>query len=424
MMRKGLIWVAGLVVLGASVLGYMMWSGDQAPPAKFRTATIERGSVISVVTATGTVNPVVAVQVGSQVSGYIRSLSADFNSVVKAGQIIAQIDPAPFQARRDQAWSNLQMAKAAVSKAQVDLAQKKREWERMQRLLGQQFVSQNDVDLAMTNAENAQAQLQLAGAQVKQAEAALSASELDLKYTTIRSPVDGIVIARNVEVGQTVAASFATPNFFLIALDLTKMQVDTNVSEADIGGMADGRAATFTVDAYPGEVFRGEIKQVRNAPLAVQNVVTYNVVVGVDNPDLRLKPGMTANVSIVVAQRDQALKVPNAALRFTPPSGLAGGAGRADAAAPKSAGGEGGGGAAASVGKRLWRLGAGGVPEPVAVQAGVSDGTMTEVVGAELQEGEKVIIGVDAGRGPRSASSSSLPPGFGSGQRRNRDRGL
>lgn len=422
MIRKGLIWLAGAFVLSASVLGYVMWSGDQTPPVKFRTATLERGSVISVVTATGTVNPVVAVQVGSQVSGYIKSLSADFNSVVKAGQVIAQIDPSPFQARRDQAWSNLQMAKAAVSKAQVDLAQKKREWERMQRLLGQQFVSQNDVDLAMTNAENAQAQLQLAGAQVKQAEAALSAAELDLKYTTIRSPVDGIVIARNVEVGQTVAASFATPNFFLIALDLTKMQVDTNVSEADIGGMADGRAATFTVDAYPGEVFRGEIKQVRNAPLAVQNVVTYNVVVGVDNPDLRLKPGMTANVSIVVAQRDQALKVPNAALRFTPPSGLGGGAGRADAAAPKSAGGEGGGAAAGSVGKRLWRMGTGGAPEPVAVQAGVSDGTMTEVISADLHEGDKIIIGMDAGRGPRNASA--LPPGFGSGQRRSRDRGL
>lgn len=418
-MRKGLIWLVGGLILGSSVLGYVFFSGDQTPPPRYRTVEVERGPVVSVVTATGTVNPVVAVQVGSQVSGYIKSLSADFNSVVKAGQVIAQIDPAPFQARRDQAWSNLQMARAAVAKAQVDLAQKKRELERMKRLLGQQFVSQNDVDLAFTNAENAQAQLQLTEAQVKQAEAALSAAELDLKYTTIRSPVDGIVIARNVEVGQTVAASFATPNFFLIALDLTQMQVDTNVSEADIGGMVEGRAASFTVDAYPGAVFHGQIRQVRNAPVAVQNVVTYNVVVGVENRDLRLKPGMTANVSIVVAQRDQVLRVANAALRFTPPP-TPGGQGRADAAAPRTLGGE---GAGQNAMKTLWRLGAGNVPEPISVQAGVSDGTMTEIVTKDLQEGDRVIVGIDTSRTQRS--STMLPPGFGPGQRsRGRDRGL
>ncbi|MFO0774324.1 MAG: efflux RND transporter periplasmic adaptor subunit [Nitrospiraceae bacterium] len=422
-MRKGLLWVAGAVAIAASLGGYYFWGGEQQAAARYRTVPVERGSVISAITATGTVNPVVSVQVGSQVSGYIKSLSADYNSVVKAGQIVAQIDPSPFQARRDQAWSNLQMAKAAVSKANVDLAQKKREWERMKRLLGQNFVSQNDVDLAMTNAENAEAQLQLANAQVKQAEAALSVAELDLRYTTIRSPVDGIVIARNVEVGQTVAASFATPNFFLIALDLTQMQVDTNVSEADIGGMVEGRAATFSVDAYPGEVFHGQIKQVRNAPVAVQNVVTYNVVVGVENQDLRLKPGMTANVSIVVAQRDDALRVPNAALRFTPPAG-AGGAGRADAAAPRAAGEAGAGGHGGAQGKRLWRLGAGGVPEPIPVQAGVSDGTVTEVIGSGLQEGDRVVIGMDMGRGVKKAGGNELPPGFGGGQRRNRDRGL
>ncbi|GKS57443.1 RND transporter [Nitrospira sp.] len=421
-MRRRTIWTVGGLIVGVTVLGYVFLSGDPQPLFKYRTASVERGPVVSIVTATGTVNPVVAVQVGSQVSGYIKNLSADFNSVVTKGQVIAQIDPAPFQARREQAWSNLLMARAAVEKARVDLAQKRRELVRMKRLLGQQFVSQNDVDLALTNQENAEAQLQLTQAQVKQAEATLSAAELDLKYTTIRSPVDGVVIARNVEVGQTVAASFATPNFFLIALDLTQMQVDTNVSEADIGGIAEGGEASFTVDAYPNQLFHGKIQQVRNAPLAVQNVVTYNVVVGVQNDDLRLKPGMTANVSIVVAHRDQALRVPNAALRFVPPPTALGGNGRADAAAPKmglaSSDAEQGAGSV----KTIWRLGAGDIPEPVTVRSGISDGTVTEISTSDLQEGDRVIVGLDS-RGARP-SRSSLPPGFGGGQRRSRDRGM
>ncbi len=419
-MRRRTMWTVGGLILMMMVLGYALFSGDPEPAPKFRTVPVERGSVVSLVTATGTVNPVVAVQVGSQVSGYIKSLSADFNSVVKAGQIIAQIDPAPFQARREQAWSNLLMAKAAVEKARVDLAQKRRELDRMKRLLGQQFVSQNDVDLALTNAENADAQLQFTQAQVKQAEAALSAADLDLKYTTIRSPVDGVVIARNVEVGQTVAASFATPNFFLIALDLTQMQVDTNVSEADIGGISEGGEAIFTVDAYPNEVFRGKIRQVRNAPVAIQNVVTYNVVVGVQNDDLRLKPGMTANVSIVVAQRDQVLRVPNAALRFNPPPSV-GGHGRADAAAPKTGPTEAAGSKGAA-GKTIWRMGAGGVPESVTVQAGISDGVVTEIAANDLKEGDRVIVGLESLRTQRS--TSALPPGFGASQRRGRDRNL
>lgn len=425
-MRRPVVWIVGGLFLGGMLLGYFFFSNDTKSEVRYRTVSVERGAVVSVVTATGTVNPVVAVQVGSQVSGYIKSLSADYNSVVKAGQIIAQIDPAPFQARRDQAASNLEMVRAAVSKAKVDLAQKKRELERMKRLLGQQFVSQNDVDLALTNSENAAAQLELTEAQVKQAMATLSAAELDLKYTTIRSPVDGIVIARNVEVGQTVAASFATPNFFLIALDLTQMQVDTNVSEADIGGMTEGRDATFAVDAYPSEVFHGKIRQVRNAPVAVQNVVTYNVVVGVQNNDMRLKPGMTANVSIVVAQRDQVLRVPNAALRFTPPPVGHGGQGRAVAATPKQ-GMAGQGSTPAQPQdpqtKTVWRLGAGDVPEPVVVQAGVSDGIATEISTKDLQEGDRIIVGLEMPRAERGGSS--LPPGFGGGQRRGgRDRGL
>ncbi|MDP3598750.1 MAG: efflux RND transporter periplasmic adaptor subunit, partial [Nitrospirota bacterium] len=318
-MRRAVL-IIGVLAIGLVIGGYVFFNGERKVPVRYRTAMVERGPVISLVTATGTINPVVSVQVGTQVSGMIKSLHADFNSVVKAGDIVALIDPEPFRARRDQASSNLEMSKANVARAKTDLAQRKRELDRVKSLVAQQFVSENDVDVAATNFQGAEAQVNVAGAQVKQAEAVLNSAELELKYTVIRSPVNGIVVARNVEVGQTIAASFATPNLFLIALDLTKMQVDTNVSESDIGGIAEGKEATFTVDAYPGYQFSGTIRQVRLAPINVQNVVTYNVVVAVDNQDLRLKPGMTANVSIVVAQRDSVLKVPNAALRFTPPT--------------------------------------------------------------------------------------------------------
>src|SRR5213593_4164842 len=312
-------WIVSVLVVALAIAGYVFFSGERKVPIRYKTAPVERGPVVSVVTATGTINPVVLVQVGTQVSGMIQSLHADFNTIVKAGDVVARIDPAPFQARRDQAAANLQMAKANVARARTELAQRQRELDRVQSLIKQQFVSQNEVDVAITAHQGAVAQLALAESQVKQAEATLDAAELDLKYTVIRSPVNGIIIARNVEVGQTVASSFATPNLFLVALDLTKMQVDTNVSESDIVGISEGKEATFTVDAYPGQQFQGRIRQVRNAPISVQNVVTYNVVIGVDNRDLRLKPGMTANVAIIVARKDDVLKVPNAALRFTPP---------------------------------------------------------------------------------------------------------
>jgi len=294
-------------------------------------------------------------------------------------------------------------------------------------LVVQQFVSQNDVDVATTNFQAAEAQVNLAGAQVKQAEAALNAVELDLKYTVIRSPVNGIVVARNVEVGQTIAASFATPNLFLIALDLTKMQVDTNVSESDIGGIIEGKEATFTVDAYPGYQFTGTIRQVRLAPINVQNVVTYNVVVNVDNQDLRLKPGMTANVSIVVAQRDAVFKVPNAALRFTPPtarpaerSSLGGKSVRGRSAEEAAGVGKG----ATSISRTIWTQGPSGELESMQVQTGISDGLTTEIMSEALSEGTLVVVGIERPKGDRSASD--LPPGFGAGGQRgsSRNRGM
>lgn len=234
MRRIGLI--VSVLAVGLGIGGYVFFNGERKAPVRYRTASVERGQVVSVVSATGTINPVVSVQVGTQVSGMVKSLHADFNSRVKAGEIVAVIDPEPFKARREQAASNLDMARASVARARADLAQRKRELSRVEALLPEQFVSQNDVDVALTNYQSAEAQLRVSEAQVKQAEAAVNAADLDLKYTVIRSPVEGIVVARNIEVGQTVASSFATPNLFLIALDLTKMQVDTNVSESDIGG--------------------------------------------------------------------------------------------------------------------------------------------------------------------------------------------
>lgn len=421
-MRRFLL-ISAVLLIGLAIGGYVFFNGERKAPVRYRTAVVERGSVVSIVTATGSINPVVSVQVGTQVSGMIKSLHADFNSIVKAGDIVAVIDPEPFRARRDQAASNLEMAKANVARAKNEQAQRQRELNRAKSLVAQQFVSQNDVDMAVTNAQGADAQVSVSMAQVKQAEAALNAADLDLRYTTIRSPVNGIVVARNVEVGQTVAASFATPNLFLIALDLTKMQVDTYVSESDIGGITEGKEASFTVDAYPGVPFAGTIRQVRLAPIALQNVVTYNVVIGVDNKDLRLKPGMTANVSMVVAQRDNVLKVPNAALRFIPPKSELASRPMEGTLAKEEAGDRAvpAGGPPA---RPIWKQTDNGEPLAVKVQTGISDGTYTEIVSDSVAAGDEVIVGIDQPRGVRKASD--LPPGFGApgGQRRSRDRGL
>jgi HlyD family secretion protein len=389
---------------------------------------VERGAIVSLVTATGTINPITTIQVGSQVSGMIESLHADFNSKVTANQVVARIDPFPYQARRDQAVANLANAKAAFDKSRIDLAQRRRELERAKSLIGQQFISQNEVDVALTASEGAVAQVKVTEAAVKQAEAMVQAAELDLKYTVIRSPVNGVVISRLVEVGQRIAASFAIPTLFLIAEDVTKMQVDTNVSEADIGGIAEGKVASFTVDAYPGELFHGRVRQVRNAPINIQNVVTYDVVVEFENPAFRLKPGMTANVSIVVAKQENILKVPNSALRFTPPKVV-----REERATAGSAKSEGMGGGRSSSGvvsgpatrqRTLWRQDGNDELERIPVEMGISDGFSTEISSAAIHEGDQVIIGIESLRG--DTKSGELPPGFGSGQQRGarRDRGI
>jgi HlyD family secretion protein len=417
-MAQKAVWIIGILVVGVAIGGYVFFGGERKIPIRYKAVPVEKGAIVSVVNATGTINPVTMVQVGSQVTGMVESLHADFNSVVKKDEVVARIDPFPYRARRDQASANLANAKAAVLKSKADLSQRKRELDRVQSLIKQQFVSQNDVDVAVTAYEGAGAQLAVSDAAVKQAQAALEAAELDLTYTVIKAPIDGIVISRLVEVGQRISASMSIPVIFTIAQDLTKMQVDANVSEADIGGITEGRDVAFTVDAYPGQRFQGKIRQVRNSPINVQNVVTYDVVVGVDNTDLRLKPGMTANVSIIVARKEDTLKVPNSALRFVPPKtteGAAGQAGRPVAAPARERSGS----------KTVWRMNAAGDPESVAVQTGISDGLVTEITGGELREGESVIVGIEASK---SSRSENLPPGFGGGgphsRPRGRDRGL
>jgi len=271
---------------------------------------------VATVSATGTVNAVTTVLVGTQVSGTIKHIYVDFNSSVKKGQPIAQIDPSTFEAQVEQARANLLSAKANVEKEEATLLDLKRTMERNRELFSKGLIAKSELDTSETNYETAKAQLSASKAQLAQAEAALRHSEINLRYTKILSPVDGIVVSRNIDVGQTVAASFQTPTLFTIAQDLTKMQIDTNVDEADIGKVKVDQDVEFTVDAYPDITFKGKVGQVRIAPITVQNVVTYDVVITMNNLDLRLKPGMTANVSIIIAEKKDILKIPNAALRF------------------------------------------------------------------------------------------------------------
>jgi len=343
-----ILWVSLLVAL--FVTGYFLYPtiGPRRADQKYRTLKIERGEISSVVTATGTINPVTTVLVGSQISGTIKNLYADFNSRVREGQIIAQIDPAIFEAQVEQgranllnaqagllnAQANLKNAQANLNKAEIAVLDAKRTLERNRELFEKKVIAQATLDTAQTTydtalaqrevakaqLESAKSQVESSKAQVEQARASLKVSETNFRYTTIRSPVNGIVISRNVDVGQTVAASLSAPTLFTIAKDLTQMQVDTNVSEADIGRVTQGQEATFTVDAYPERVFRGKVTEIRNAPQTIQNVVTYDVVIQVDNRDLKLKPGMTANVSIQIEHKENILKIPNSALRFRPES--------------------------------------------------------------------------------------------------------
>src|SRR5438094_4524757 len=300
----------GVIIVAVLVIFVAVRRCTQSGVSGYLTANVTRGPITQLVTATGTLNPVVNVQVGSQVSGNIAKLFADFNSEVKAGQTVAQIDPMLFQAAVTQAEGDVANAQAALELAKVNA-------ERIQKLFIQKNSSQQDLDTANANLHQAEAN-------VKIKQGALDKAKADLDHCTITSPIDGVVISRNVDVGQTVAASLQAPVIFQIANDLTKMQIDSNVAEADVGAVSVNQDVDFTVDAFPTRTFHGKVVQVRNAPITVQNVVTYDTVIGVNNADLKLKPGMTANVSIIIAHKDNALQIKNATLRYRPSDATSG----------------------------------------------------------------------------------------------------
>lgn len=393
------LWIALLALLTAGgIWWYFQRERNEAP--QYQTTLVTQGEMTQMVTATGTLNPVINVTVGSQISGIIQKLFADFNSSVTAGQVVAQIDPATYQAVVHQAQGDLANAKAGLELARLTAERKKE-------LAAQRAAPQADLDTA-------NASLHQAEATVKIKEANLEKAQADLDRCTITSPINGTVISRSVDVGQTVAATMNAPVLFLIANDLAKMQIDAAVAEADVGTVEDGQTVDFSVDAFPYRTFHGVVSQVRNAATTVQNVVTYDVVIAVDNPDLKLKPGMTANVSIIVAHRDSAVKVANAALRFRPPE-VEAAATPAPTPPPAAAGGEGGPGKRRPGGgrpggprgeRKVYMQAAGGTKlEPVTVKLGINDGVSTEVLEG-LKPGDVVVTGVTT-----SSSGSKAPAG-------------
>ena len=441
-----------LVIVLAVLAGFLAvafaWrrKGTEAP---LTTVAVDRGDILDVVGATGTLEAVVTVQVGSQVSGTIQSLYADFNSQVKKGQVIARLDPSIFDARVGQAQANLISARANVERSRAQVADAQQKYERAKELAAQNLLPTSDLETAKANFDGAQAQLKASDAAVSQALANVNQAQLDLSHTVIATPIDGVVIARNVDVGQTVAASFQAPVLFVIANDLTKMRVNAAIDEADVGRIANGQDVSFRVDAYPDQTFAGRIEQVRLQPTTVQNVVTYNTIISVDNAQLKLRPGMTATVTVIVRRADDALRIPAAALRYRPegfeartggrrPSGASGpsgqgsattaaagapqpggsgssgppGAGSTGAAAGRRRGGRGDqGGQGAQGGERGQRglvfvVDGSGAPKPNPVQVGISDGQFVEVRDG-LQEGALVVTGVESGS--RGASARPSP---------------
>jgi len=461
--KRRLLIIGSAVCLGVLAVGGYLYAQSLSNRQAFRTAPVTRGPLTAAVTATGTLNAVITVQVGSQVSGQIKEMFVDFNSIVKKGQVIARINPALFEAQVSQAKAQLDAAQAMVLnqqaviektradlesaraglasahaqsiKSQVAVFDGKRNLGRQHDLRQRNLTAQADEDAAQVQHDSsvaqydssvaqeraqgaalrsAEGQLRVAEtllrnleAQVDQSKAALEQAKLSLGYTVIQAPVDGVVVARNVDVGQTVAASLQAPTLFVIAQDLTKMQVDTNVDEADVGRLQVGQPATFTVDAFPGRFFTGAITQVRKAAQILQNVVTYDVVVSADNSDLKLLPGMTANIRVVTDQRENALRIPNAALRFRPvgvalerPSTGGNSAGeQGPGSRPGSGSGSRAGGGQLG---RVWIPGSDGKPVAVRVQVGITDGQSSEVVGEALTDGQRVIIGAGGADQPGS----------------------
>jgi HlyD family secretion protein len=418
MRRRILLTSAVLLTATVALTAFYRTAGDGTP--ELTTAAVSRGDVVQSVKATGTLEAVTTVQVGSQVSGTIASLQADFNSQVKKGQVIARLEPSLFQAQVDQASATLVKLQADAAKANVSLQDAQVQQRRAETLSSQQLLPTSELDAARVATLEAQAALKSAQAQVTQARAALSQAQVNLSHTTITAPIDGIVISRSVDVGQTVAASMQAPVLFTIAQDLREMQVNASVDEADIGKIATAQTVTFQVDAYPGKTFTGSVRQVRLAPVVDQNVVSYVTVIDVPNPELQLKPGMTANVAITIARADDVLKVPNAALRYRPDAQTLEAHGLSatpTADRPRAASGR--TQTARTQGertqterrqthRRVWVLN-GETLTSVRVETGVDDGTTTAIVGGDLGEGARVVTGVVQATAATTQPSSGSP---------------
>jgi HlyD family secretion protein len=428
--RRSTITVLGIVVLlGAG--GVWAWKrANTTVPVTFRTARVDRGAVEATVTATGAINAVVTVQVGSLVSGTISKLGADFNSQVTEGQIVAQIDPTRFKAAVAQADAGLKSSEASLVHADVAVREAKIELDRAKPLFDAKVIGGADWDAARAKYDQALADRASADAQVAQARASLGVARVDLEHTTIRAPISGTVLQRSVDIGQTVAAAMTAPVLFTIAQDLSRMEVHASVDEADVGKLREGQDATFTVDAYPGETFPGTIYQIRSQPTVTQNVVTYDAVLRVENKTGKLRPGMTASVRAVSQRHEGVLRIPNSALRFRPTTDLLEASakeGRPAGGGPGGAGGGGPGGAGGHVprgggdgkpGAGRWAKAytpAGQKVTAARFKPGISDDEFTEVLQGGLHEGDEVVIEAMGG----AQGAGSAPP-TGAGSQRNR----
>jgi HlyD family secretion protein len=434
MKKKLIIWT--LVVLVLAALGYAGWryqKAHAAPEISWKTSPIEKRKISAKVAASGTLQATVTVQIGAQVSGRIQKLNADFNTTVKKGQLLAKLDPQLFQAAVEQSNANYLSAKASVAKAEAQQKDAELVLVRTKALSDQALASAADLQTADTNVAVAKAATDVAKASLAQSSASLHQAQVNLSYTEIFSPIDGTVISRAVDVGQTVAASLQAPILFTIAEDLHKMQVHTSVAEGDVGRLQAGMDATFTVDAFQGQTFKGKVGQIRNAAQTLQNVVTYDAVIDVENVDLKLRPGMTATVTIVFAEKDDVVAIANAALRFKPPpeaafaigadpSTSASASGSSSAASgvtppPGASGrrnrppGEKGGSRESS--KHTVYVLRGSSPEPVSIITGLSDGTVTEVVRG-LNAGDQVVMDVTiSGKPAGTGTGAGSPPRMG-----------
>lgn len=368
-MKKYVRYILLLII----ILGFVFYyQNNQQKGDEYVTQKLAKGAITEKVTASGIINPISTINIGTQVSGTISEIYVDYNTPVKKDQVLAQIDPALFEAIVAQREAALDIAKAEVEVVKNDIIYYKKHLDRIKKLNSSRYSADKELESAQRDYDNSIAQRALKEAQIKQAEASLNSARIDLNYTKIVSPVDGIVVSKEVEVGQTVAASFQTPTLFNVAEDLTKMQIEASVVEADIAKVKEGQTVEFSVDSYPDETFYGIVTQVRNEAINTSNVVTYEVIIEIDNKDLKLKPGMTANVEVITSEKQDALLVPNQALRFYIED-------------------ENGGSSKRYKDKGLWII-VNGRPQRVAVKTGVSDDNNTEVSSADLREGDEVIV--------------------------------